>query len=177
MQRIQDGTIEEITPDTEVMLAPGDSVVYVENSAAQAVRNPGNTTTETISFGVFEGSTAIAENAWEQSGLAGHDVAVHVQRITLPPGTSLPPLMSDVQEPGVFAVSAGELGLSVIAAEDPGNPVATLRFLPGQVIPFRTLTEDRQFVFGNAGADNLVLIQLSLAAAESDSMNEGTPVS
>jgi mannose-6-phosphate isomerase-like protein (cupin superfamily) len=175
MQLQRDGTMEEITPGEEVMLGPGDAVVYVENSAAQGLRNPGEVPAESISFGVFVGSTAITNADWEQSGVASGDVAVTVDRLTLSPGASLDPLRPDLAQPTLFAVSAGELQLDVISTTDPTVPEATLQFLPGQLIPFRTLPEEMQFVLHNAGSEPLTLIQLTLAQEDAEA-GEGTPV-
>jgi hypothetical protein len=172
MQHQRGGNVEEITPGTEVTLDPGDAVVYVENSAAQQVRNPGQTPTETVSFGVFPDALVVTPRDWEQAGLAGHDVAVHVERVTLPPGASLPPYQPIATEPMAYVVSTGELELDVVPASNRATAVATLRFLPGQVVPFRMLREGNQFVLRNAGDEPLTLIELSLAAEESSA----TPV-
>jgi hypothetical protein len=177
MQLQRKGTTEEIAPGTEVTLDPGDAVVYVENSAAQELRNPGETPTETISFGVFSNvtATAMSHADWEQSGVAMGDFAVIVDRITLSPGASLDPYHPDLAEPTLFAVSAGELQLDVVSSDAPSESRATLRFLPGQLIPFRSLAADMQFVLRNAGNDPLTLIQLTLTR-EGAEAGEGTPV-
>jgi hypothetical protein len=47
--------------------------------------------------------------------------------------------------------------------------------LPGQLIPFRTLPEEMQFVLHNAGSEPLTLIQLTLAQEDAEA-GEGTPV-
>ncbi len=164
MQRQRDGTVEEITPGTEVALSSGDAVVYVENSAAQQVRNPGDTVTETVSFGVFPDSLTVTPAAWEQAGLARTDVAVHVRSLTLPPGASLP-YTPRASEPTAYVVMSGDVDLAVIATKDASKPLATLRFLPGQVLPFRTLTEGNQFVLSNGGNEPLRLIELALTPA------------
>jgi hypothetical protein len=175
MQLQRDGTTEEIVPGEEAMLGPGDAVVYVENSAAQGISIPGEVAAETISFGVFIGSTAVTNADWEQSGVANGDVAVTVDRLTLTPGASLDPFRPDLAHPTLFAVSAGELQLDVISTTDSPAPKATLRFLPGQLIPFRTLPADMQFVLHNAGNDPLTLIQLTLTKEEVEAA-EGTPI-
>ena len=166
MQVQREGITEEIAPGAEVTLEPGDAVVYVENSAAQALRNPGETPVETVSFGVFSsiGPMAMGLADWAQSAVGGGgDVVVAVDRLTLAPGASLDPYRPDLAAPTLYAIFAGELQLEVIAPDDPSSPRATLRFLPGQLIPFRTLPEDMQFVLGNASAEPLILIQLTLA--------------
>ena len=56
------------------------------------------------------------------------------------------------------------------------TPVATLRFLPGQVLPFHVAPVGRQFVLRNAGSAPLVLIELTLAPGESSRTATGTPV-
>jgi mannose-6-phosphate isomerase-like protein (cupin superfamily) len=169
MQLQRDGTTEEIAPGTEVMLGPGDAVVYVENAAAQAVRNPGDTETHTVSFGVFSVAPPEAEypgvvnkEDWERSGLAAHDVAVTVERLALPAGSSLP-VVTDPRAPHFFAVMEGTVEW-VLTQPDGQTPV--LRFFPGQMIRFRPLDEGEQLQLRNPGNEPLVLLQLTLSPAQ-----------
>jgi hypothetical protein len=169
MQLQRHGTTEEIAPGTEVMLGSGDAVVYVENAAAQVVRNPGDRETQTVSFGVFSVAPpetdypgVIRKADWERSGLAASNVTVTVERLTLPAGSSLP-VVTDPRAPRVFAVMAGTVEW-VLTQPDGQTPV--LRFFPGQMIRFRPLDEGEQLQLHNPGNEPLVLLQLTLSPAQ-----------
>jgi mannose-6-phosphate isomerase-like protein (cupin superfamily) len=178
MQLQRHGTIEEVTPGTEAALGPGDAVVYVENSAAQKTRNPGKTPTDTISFGVFSVAPPatdypgmVNKDDWSRSGLSGKDVAVVVERLTLPPGASLPAVTPDPAAPRFYAVQEGTAEW-VLARSNGDTP--TLHFYPGQMIRFRSLPPGETITLRNPGSEPLVLLQLSLAPAQSGAAS--TPV-
>ena len=97
--------LEEVAPDTVVTIHPGEAVIYVDNQAAQTFRNPGRSTLTAISFGVFSAAPpstftegAVSQEDWERSGLAGHDLTVSVERLTVPPGARLPAFVPDARD-------------------------------------------------------------------------------
>ena len=177
MQLQRGGIVEEIEPGTEVSLGVGDAVVYVENAAAQQVRNPGEAPSETVSFGVFsvappeaEYPGVISQDDWERSSLAGRDVAVTVERVTIPAGGSLP-VEPDPAAPRFYAVNQGTLEWALTR---PDGQMPVLRFFPGQMIPFRPLNEGEMLELRNPGEEPLILLQLTLAPSAPAA--EATPV-
>ena len=96
--------LEEVAPATVVTIHPGEAVIYVDNQAAQTFRNPGRSTLTALSFGVFSAAAPstftagpVSQEDWARSGLAGHDLTVTVERLTVPPGASLPAFVPDVR--------------------------------------------------------------------------------
>jgi hypothetical protein len=183
MQVDRGATIEEVTPNTEVTIGPGESVIYVENAAAQKVRNPGDTTANLISFGVFSVAPpnhpflgVVKKDDWAQSGLAEENLAVAIERLTLPPGASLPLYEPDVSAPRIFAIEQGDLDWTVVPAVSADEPVATLHFRAGQVIPFRALRPGQQLALSNTGEEPLTMLELTLSPDEGTAI-VGTPIS
>jgi hypothetical protein len=162
--------VEAVAPDTVVTIHPGEAVIYVDNRAEQTFRNPGRSTLTAISFGVFSAAppstfTAgpVSQEDWERSGLAGHDLTVTVERLTVSPGTALPSFEPDRRAPRVFAVAEGAAE-SVIISPTGATPPSIQRFGPGQVIGFRTLSEGEQLQLRNPEAQPLVLLQVTVRA-------------
>jgi mannose-6-phosphate isomerase-like protein (cupin superfamily) len=169
MQRQRDGTVEEIEPGTEVALSEGEAGGYVERAGAEKVRSPGDTETRTVSFGVFSVAPPAAEypgvvrkDDWERSGLADADVAVSVERVTIPAGGRLA-LQPDPAAPRFYAVIQGTVEW-VLTQPDGQTPV--LRFFPGNMIRFRPLNEGETLALRNPGKEPLVLVQLTLGPSE-----------
>jgi hypothetical protein len=161
---------EEVAPDTVVTIHPDEAVIYIDNQAAQSFRNPGRSTLTAISFGVFSAAppstfTAgpVSQEDWERSGLAGHDLTVTVERLTVPPGARLPAFVPDARAPRVFAVAEG-VAQSLIMTPSGATPPAAERFGPGQVIRFRTLSEGERLQLRNTEAQPLVLLQVTVSA-------------
>jgi hypothetical protein len=169
MQLQRGGTVEEVEPGTEVSLDVGDAVVFVEGAAAGAVRNPGDTETRTVSFGVFsvappeaEYPGVVSKDDWERSGLAESNVAVTVERVTLPSGGRLA-LEPDPAAPRFYAVTQGTVEW-VLMLPDGQTPI--LRFFPGQLIRFRPLNTGQMLELRNPGAEPVELLQLTLERSE-----------
>ncbi|MDF3040513.1 MAG: hypothetical protein K0Q71_3219 [Thermomicrobiales bacterium] len=165
MQLQRGGAIEEVEPGTEMSLGMGDAVVYVENAAAQQMRNPGDTETRVVTFGVFSVAPPVLEypgvvsrTDWERSGLAESDVAVTVERVTIPAGGRLA-LEPDSTAPRFYAVHEGTVEW---ALTQPDGQMPVLRFFPGQMIRFRALDEGQMLELRNPGAEPVVLLQLTL---------------
>jgi hypothetical protein len=163
--------LEAVAPNTVVTVHPDEAIIYVDNQAAQAFRNPGRGTLTAISVGVFSSAppstfTAgpVSQQDWERSGLAGRDLAVAVDRLTLPPGAELPAFVPDVRAPRVFAVAEG-VAQAVVTTPTGAAPPTAERFGPSQVIGFRTLGAGERLQVRNAGVRPLVLLQVTLAAA------------
>jgi hypothetical protein len=162
--------LEDVAPDTVVTIHPGEAIVYVDNQAEQTFRNPGRSTLTAISFGVFSAAPpstftegAVSQEDWQRSGLAGRDLTVTVERLTVPPGARLPAFVPDARAPRVFAVAEGVAESEIISLS--GEPLATAeRFASGQVIRFRTLGPGERLQLRNTGDQPLVLLQLTVSA-------------
>jgi mannose-6-phosphate isomerase-like protein (cupin superfamily) len=162
--------LQEVAPDTAVTIHPGEAIIYLDNQAAQTFRNRGRRTLTAISFGIFSAAppstfTAgpVSQQDWERSGLAGHDLTVTVERLTLPPGISLPGFVPDVRAPRVFAVAEG-VAQAVIATPGGATPATAERIGPGQVTRFRTLGEGERLQLRNTEDQPLVLLQVTVSA-------------
>ena len=167
--------LEEVPPGTEVTVRPGDAVIYVENQATQILRNSGDEVARVISVEVFSAdppadgpasnvaSSRVSPEDWERSGLAGQNLAVSVERLTVPPGASLPAFVPDVQAPRIFSVARGAAEWTIIA---PGaaTPPPAEPFVRNEVLWFRTLGEGEQLQLQNLGDRPLVLLQVTLSA-------------
>ena len=161
---------EEVAPATVVTIHPGEAVIYVDNQAAQTFRNPGRSPLTALSFGVFSAAAPstftagpVSQEDWARSGLAGHDLTVTVERLTVPPEGSLPAFVPDVQMPRIFAVAAG-VAQAVILTPSGATPPPAERFGPGQVLRFRTLGAGERLQLHNPEAQPLVLLQVTLSA-------------
>jgi mannose-6-phosphate isomerase-like protein (cupin superfamily) len=162
--------LEEVAPETVVTIHPGEAIIYVDNQAEQTFRNPGRSTLTAISFGFFSAAppstfTAgpVSQEDWERSGLAGRDLTVTVERLTVPAGDELPAFVPDVRAPRVFVVAEG-VAQSEIVTPDGGTLPTAERFGPGQVIPFRTLGARERLRLRNTEAEPLVLLQVTVSA-------------
>jgi hypothetical protein len=105
----------------------------------------------------------VNKDDWSRSGLAGKDGAVEIERLTLPPGASLPAFAPDPAAPRFYAVQSGTA--EWVLARGNGDTPA-LHFYPGQMIRFRSLPEGETITLRNPGPEPLVLLQLSLAPAQ-----------
>ena len=164
--------LEEVAPNTVVTVHPGEAIIYVDNQAEQTFRNPGRSTLTAISFGVFSAAppstfTAgpVSQEDWARSGLAGHDLSVTVERLTLPSEGSLPAFVPDVQMPRIFAVAAG-VAQAVILTPSGATPPPVERFGPGQIIRFRTLGAGERLQLHNTETQPLVLLQVTFSAED-----------
>lgn len=164
--------LEEVAPNTVVTVHPGEAIIYVDNQAEQTFRNPGRSTLTAISFGVYSATPPstftegpVSQEDWERSGLAGHDLTVTVERLTVPPGASLPAFVPDVRVPRVFAVVDGVAQAEIMTADGASLPMAE-RFGEGQVIRFRMLGAGEQLQLRNTETQPLVLLQVTLSAED-----------
>jgi mannose-6-phosphate isomerase-like protein (cupin superfamily) len=162
--------LEEVAPDTVVTIHPGEAIIYIENQAEQTFRNPGRNTLTAISFGIFSAAppstfTAgpVSQEDWERSGLAGQDLTVTVERLTLPPGANLPAFVPDARAPRVFVVAEG-VAQSAVVTPTGATPAPGERFGSGQVIGFRTLAAGERLQLRNDEAEPLVLLQVTIKA-------------
>jgi hypothetical protein len=174
-----------VPPGTEVTVRPGDAVIYVENQAAQTMRNTGDDAARALSFGVF--STAppsplangpVSPEDWERSGLAGHDLVVTVERVTVAPGMSLPAFTPDVHAPRLFAVAEG-VAQWVVVSDDPATPARAVPFRRDQVMWFTMLGKLRagaRLQLRNDEDRPLELLQVTLSADASGSRAGATPM-
>jgi hypothetical protein len=162
--------LEEVAPDTVVTIHPGEAIIYVENQAEQTFRNPGRNTLTAISFGIFSAAppstfTAgpVSQEDWERSGLAGQDLTVTVERLTVPAGANLPAFVLDARAPRVFVVAEG-VAQSAIITPTGATPPPGERFGAGQVIGFRTLAAGERLQLRNDEDEPLVLLQVTISA-------------
>jgi hypothetical protein len=172
--------LEEVAPDTVVTIHPGEAVIYVDNRAEQTFRNPGRSTLTAISFGVFSAAppstfTAgpVSQEDWEHSGLAGHDLTVTVERLTVPAGEALPAFVPDRRAPRIFAVAEGVADSVIIMPTGATSPTPQ-RFGPGQVIGFKTLGVGEQQQLRNREAQPLVLLQVTVRADNAETFDAAT---
>jgi hypothetical protein len=161
---------EEVAPTTVVTIHPDEAVIYVDNQAAQAFRNPSREMLTAISFGIFSAAPpstftqgAVSQEDWDRSGLAGQDLTVSVERLTLPPQGSLPAFVPDVQRPRIFVVAEG-VAHSAIIAPGEATPTAAIPFAAGETIGFQTLDPGEQRHLRNDEDQPLVLLQVTLSA-------------
>jgi mannose-6-phosphate isomerase-like protein (cupin superfamily) len=161
--------VKEVAPDTVVTIHPGEAIIYIENQAEQTFRNPGRNTLTAISFGIFSAAppstfTAgpVSQEDWERSGLAGQDLTVTVERLTVPAGAKLPAFVPDARAPRVFVVAEGVAQSAIITPTGTASPAE--RFGAGQVIGFRTLGMGERLQLGNTEAKPLVLLQVTISA-------------
>jgi mannose-6-phosphate isomerase-like protein (cupin superfamily) len=171
--QVQNGEgLEEVAPDTVVTIHPGEAIVYVDNQAEQTFRNPGRNTLTAVSFGIYSAAPpstftdgAVSQEDWERSGLAGRDLTVTVERLTVPPGASLPAFVPDVRAPRVFLVAEGVAQAEIVTLDGGTSPVAE-RFGAGQVIRFRMLGAGERLQLRNTEIEPLVLLQVTLSAED-----------
>ena len=173
--------LEEVPPGTEATVRAGDVVIYVENQAAQILRNSRDEVARAISFGVFSSAPpagvsvgTVSREDWERSGLAGQDLTVSVERLTLPPGASVPAYVPDVRSPRIFIVVEG-LAHWAIIAPDRVTPPSAIPYRPDQAIWFRTLIEGEQVQLRNDEDQPLVLLQVTVSADHMATPVAGTP--
>jgi mannose-6-phosphate isomerase-like protein (cupin superfamily) len=107
----------------------------------------------------------VSQEDWERSGLAGHDLTVTVERVTVPPGAGLPAFVPDVRVPRVFTVVDGVAQAEILTADGASLPMAE-RFGEGQVIRFRMLGAGERLQLRNTETQPLVLLQVTLSAED-----------
>jgi hypothetical protein len=185
LQVQRDQGAEEVSPGTDVTIRAGEAVIYIDNQAAQTMRNTGDDSVRAISFGIF--STAppsplstgpVSPEDWERSGLAGHDLVVTVERLTVAPGTSLPAFTPDVHAPRLFAVAEG-VAQWVVISDDPATPARAVPFRCDQVMWFTMLGRLRpgaRLQLRNDEDRPLVLLQVTLSADASGPAAGATPM-
>jgi hypothetical protein len=174
--------LEEVAAGTTVPVHPGEVVIYVENQAAQVMRNAGDEAARAISFGVFSAAPPagvlvgpVSQEDWERSGLAGQDLTVTVERLTLPPGSSLPAFVPDVHAPRVFAVEEGVAQWAILAPAR-ATPPAAVPFRREQTISFQSLPPGEQLQLRNEEDQPLVLLQVSVRVADAATPVAATPM-
>jgi mannose-6-phosphate isomerase-like protein (cupin superfamily) len=176
--------LEEVPPGTTVTVHPGEAVIYVENQAAQVLRNPGDEPAQAISFGAFAAAPSadatletVSQADWERSGLAGQDLTVTVERLTLPPRSSLPPVVPDVHAPRVFVVEEGEAQWVLLAPARATPPApAAIPFGREQTIAFQPLPPGEQLQLRNDEDQPLVLLQVTISTADAATPVAATPM-
>jgi hypothetical protein len=175
--------LEEVAPGTTVTVHPGEVVIYVENQAAQILRNPGGETARALSFGAFSAAPSsgvtqgpVPQEDWERSGLAGQDLTVTVERLIVPAGSSLPAFVPDVHAPRVFVVAEG-VAQWVILAPARATPPSAVQFGREQTISFQPLPPGEQLQLRNDEDQPLVLLQVSVTATDAATPVASTPMS
>jgi mannose-6-phosphate isomerase-like protein (cupin superfamily) len=162
--------LENVPADTVVTIHPGETIIYVDNQAAQSFRNSSEEMLTALSFGIYSAAPPstftegeVSQEDWERSSLAGHDLSVSVDRLTVPPGSSLPAFTPNAQAPRIFAVAEGLAQWTVIA---PGvaTPTAVFPLGPGETMRFQTLDTGEQLQLRNSQDQPLVLLQVTISA-------------
>jgi hypothetical protein len=163
----RNGRIEDAPLNQEVVLRPGEAVIYLDNAANEWLRNASDATTETANFAITLGEDYQGPNLgvdWEQSGLSGHDVTVTIDRQTLAPGEALL-VTPDMSAPAVRIVDAGTLEW-VLRGSDGQEAATPLRFGQGAVVPFAMPAEGGQIALRSGGNEPLVLLTMTMTRAE-----------
>jgi mannose-6-phosphate isomerase-like protein (cupin superfamily) len=159
---------EDVPANTVVTIHPEETVIYVDNQAAQTFRNTSTEMLTALSFGVFSAAPPstftegeVSQEDWQRSGLAGHDLTVTVDRLTLPPRVSLPAFTPDIHSPRIFVVAEGAAQWAIIA---PGRatPTASYPLGRGETLGFRTPATGEQLQVRNDEEQPLVLLQVTL---------------
>jgi hypothetical protein len=161
---------QDVPANTVVTIHPDEAIIYVDNQAEQTFRNTGRGTLTAISFGIFSAAPpstftegAVSQEDWERSGLAGQDLTVRVERLTLPPQASLPAFVPDVRTPRIFVVAEGVAQWAIIPP-DGATPTAAVPFGRRESIRFQTLEHGEQLQLHNNEDQPLVLLQVTLSA-------------
>ncbi len=161
---------EDVPANTVVTIHPEETVVYVDNQAAQTFRNRSRGMLRALSFGVFSAAPpstftegAVSQEDWVRSGLAGQELTVSVQRLTVPPEDGLPAFVPDVQAPRIFVVAEGVAQWAIVAPDE-AAPTAAVPFGRGETIRFRSLDPGERLQLRNDEDRPLVLLQVSLRA-------------
>jgi hypothetical protein len=174
--------LEKVPPGTVVTVRPRDAVLYVENQAAQTLRNTGAVTSQAISVGIYSAAPPtglavgpVGQEDWARSGLAGHDLTVRVEQLIVPPGASLPTFVPDVQSPRIIAVLEGVAHRRIVS---PGatTPLPAALFGLDQVMWLRSLSEGDQWQVRNAEDRPLVLLQVTIPRDPAASPVADTPL-
>lgn len=185
------GAQEEVPPNTEAVLGPGDVAIWLDNEAVSLRRNPGDVPAVELGVGFYstvapstppppegtlpadaqyEDFAALSPDEWGETGLAGGAVRARIERVTVAPGASLPP--SAEADPVLRYVEAGELEWAVELPGAAATPaVRPLRLRAGQGLPWTPLAEGRLVVLRSVGDEPLVMLVLTLGPAEA----AGTP--
>jgi hypothetical protein len=174
-----DGTTEEIPMGTEVTLAPGDSVVHLDTGARQSWHNPGQTEAVLLGAGFYTSNLAVRVshgtlvgvggitgqmlaamdgNTWNEAGLPDGPVVASFRRLTLAPGTALPPAPEIY--PTLRWIESGELGWTPIgggiATRPPGRPMMT--YFGWQQPPWSPSSPGVQIVLSNPSETEPLII-------------------
>lgn len=170
----RDGKFQDVPANQEVVLQPGEAVIYRDNAANEWIRNAAETATETANFAITLGDDYQGPNLgvdWEALGLSGHDVTVSIERQILAPGEALT-FTPDQTAPAIPLVIEGTLGWSVVetAGKDTLPPA---KFASGTTIPFMAPEGGAQIELKNLGDVPVVLLTMIMTAADAAA---GTPV-
>jgi hypothetical protein len=161
---------QDVPANTAVTIHPDETVIYVDNQAAQTFRNSSSEMLTALSFGIYSAAPPstftegeVSQQDWERSGLPGQDLTVSVERFTVPPRGALPAFSPDIQTPRLFVVAEGAAQWTIIAADGP-TPAASYPLLPGETLGFRALDADESLLLRNDEERPLVLLQVTLSA-------------
>jgi Putative zinc-finger len=170
-----DGAVDDVPPGTEVRLGPGDAVLYLDDTAAQAYRNPGDRRTVVLGLAVVvardadradalagaagvavESLGTIAAADVELSGIVAGPLVVALRRVTVAPGAHLP--AADGATPTLRYVEAGAV------AWGPDGSAATV-VSKGQAVPWTPSGSGGGPVLRNDGPAPAVVLEFAIAAA------------
>jgi hypothetical protein len=175
--------LEEVPSGTDVTVRAGEAVIYVENQAAQTLRNTGDEASQVLSFGVFSATPStgvqvgpVGQEDWARSGLAGQALTVRVERLTLPPGASLPAFVSEVRAPRILAVADG-VALRTIVSPGAVTPRPARAFGQDEVMWLRSLSEGDEWHVRNDEDRPLVLLQVTITRDPTVPPAAATPTS
>jgi hypothetical protein len=185
------GEREAVVPGSEVELGPGDTALTLDREVARSIGNPGagpavvftgyivSTTAPATPLPIVPPESTVCGYPstfgppdWERTGLAGGPVRARLERLTQPPGTSLPPV--EAPWPVLGYVLAGRVELAITRADGTPAPGRPLRLRAGSsaaYLGWLSPVPGTTFTLSNTGDEPLVLLVLTLEPAE----EAGTP--
>jgi hypothetical protein len=180
------GAREAIAPGSEVEIGPGDTALTLDREVVRSIGNAG--AGPAVVFTAFIVSTEAPATPvpivppasticgypstfgppdWERTGLAGSPVRARLERLILPPGTSLPPVVAPW--PVLGYVEAGRGELAITRADGTPAPGRPFRFRAGSAaayVGWLSPLPGTTFTLSNLGDEPLVLLVLTLEPAQ-----------
>lgn len=178
----RDGTTEDVPPDAEAVLGPGDALVVLDGGQPQTLRTVGDAPVERLSTAIattaqpatpppqgpppagFSGEPLgfLAPPDWAQAGLPPGPLRVEFRRVTLAPGAALPPAAEPW--PVLRGVTAGTLTREVGGL--------AVRIGAGENVPWMPGSEDA-ITLRNEGDEPAVYWELAIEPAGSEAATPG----
>jgi mannose-6-phosphate isomerase-like protein (cupin superfamily) len=178
-----DGSVEEIAPGTEVLLAPGDAALWLKHGWGNSLRSAGDVPVRFLSMGIIErldttrftGAIGTDTSMYPGDWLKEGPVVATVRRVTAAPGTTLRP--SDPAGAATLYVEAGTLTWETVAADNVATPLSPLpprNYDAGSWVSWVNVSPQRKLILSNTGDEPLVYLEVTVAPAGEESPAPGT---